>query len=108
MEEKIVEIVLGIFILYLSYQIGIKKNVSLLHSYHYTNLDISCKNDFCKRIGVSQALVGVGILCMPILNGIGFEDVSYYIGLFITSVGMVLSLFYIIRYNGHLISFRKK
>ena len=39
LEELIVEIVIGLFLLFTSYQIGIKENITLLHGYHYTKLD---------------------------------------------------------------------
>ena len=38
LEELIVEIVIGLFLLFISYQIGIKENITLLHGYHYTCL----------------------------------------------------------------------
>ena len=34
LEELIVEIVIGLFLLFTSYQIGIKENITLLHGYH--------------------------------------------------------------------------
>lgn len=33
LEELIVEIVIGLFLLFTSYQIGIKENITLLHGY---------------------------------------------------------------------------
>ena len=39
LEELIVEIVIGLFLLFTSYQIGIKENITLLHGYLYTQLD---------------------------------------------------------------------
>ena len=39
LEELIVEIVIGLFLLFTSYQKGIKENITLLHGYHYTQLD---------------------------------------------------------------------
>ena len=38
-EEVVVEIVMGLFLLFLSYQVGIKENITFLHSYHYTHLN---------------------------------------------------------------------
>ena len=35
LEELIVEIVIGLFLLFTSYQIGIKENITLLHGYRY-------------------------------------------------------------------------
>ena len=44
LEELIVEIVIGLFLLFTSYQIGIKENITLLHGYHYTQLCKFCSN----------------------------------------------------------------
>lgn len=40
LEELIVEIVIGLFLLFTSYQIGIKENITLLHGYHCTSQHI--------------------------------------------------------------------
>ena len=45
LEELIVEIVIGLFLLFTSYQIGIKENITLLHGYHYTQLDPKDKKE---------------------------------------------------------------
>ena len=52
LEELIVEIVIGLFLLFTSYQIGIKENITLLHGYHYTQLDPKDKKVFTKKIGI--------------------------------------------------------
>lgn len=66
LEELIVEIVIGLFLLFISYQIGIKENITLLHGYHYTQLDPKDKKVFTKKIGIGTLLVSIGILVMPI------------------------------------------
>ena len=48
-EEVVVEIVMGLFLLFLSYQVGIKENITFLHSYHYTHLNPKDKKAFTKR-----------------------------------------------------------
>ena len=68
LEELIVEIVIGLFLLFISYQIGIKENITLLHGYHYTQLDPKDKKVFTKKIGIGTLLVSIGILVMPIIN----------------------------------------
>ena len=68
LEELIVEIVIGLFLLFTSYQIGIKENITLLHGYHYTQLDPKDKKVFTKKIGIGTLLVSIGILVMPIIN----------------------------------------
>ena len=49
LEELIVEIVIGLFLLFISYQIGIKENITLLHGYHYTQLDPKDKKGVYKK-----------------------------------------------------------
>ena len=90
LEELIVEIVIGLFLLFISYQIGIKENITLLHGYHYTQLDPKDKKVFTKKIGIGTLLVSIGILVMPIINLISHSELGYYIGLILIVVGVVL------------------
>ncbi len=39
LQEIITEIILGLLLIFISYQVGCKGNFSLIHSYHYGNLD---------------------------------------------------------------------
>ena len=45
-EEIIGELLIGLFLLFIAYQVGIKGDITLLHSYHYTNLDPKNKKKF--------------------------------------------------------------
>ena len=101
LEELIVEIVIGLFLLFTSYQIGIKENITLLHGYHYTQLDPKDKKVF------TTLLVSIGILVMPIINLISHSELGYYIGLILIFVGVFYIIFIIVKYNGKLISFKK-
>ena len=83
LEELIVEIVIGLFLLFTSYQIGIKE------------------------IGIGTLLVSIGILVMPIINLISHSELGYYIGLILIVVGVFYIIFIIVKYNGKLISFKK-
>ena len=107
LEELIVEIVIGLFLLFTSYQIGIKENITLLHGYHYTQLDPKDKKVFTKKIGIGTLLVSIGILVMPIINLISHSELGYYIGLILIVVGVFYIIFIIVKYNGKLISFKK-
>ena len=108
LEELIVEIVIGLFLLFISYQIGIKENITLLHGYHYTQLDPKDKKVFTKKIGIGTLLVSIGILVMPIINLISHSELGYYIGLILIVVGVFYIIFIIVKYNGKLISFRRQ
>ena len=47
-------------LIHISYQIGIKENITLLHGYHYTQLDPKDKKVFTKKIGIGTLLVSIG------------------------------------------------
>ena len=93
LEELIVEIVIGLFLLFTSYQIGIKENITLLHGYHYTQLDPKDKKVFTKKIGIGTLLVSIGILVMPIINLISHSELGYYIGLILIFAGVFYIIF---------------
>lgn len=103
LEELIVEIVIGLFLLFTSYQIGIKENITLLHGYHYTQLDPKDKKVFTKKIGIGTLLVSIGILVMPIINLISHSELGYYIGLILIVVGVFYIIFIIVKYNGNIL-----
>ena len=87
LEELIVEIVIGLFLLFTSYQIGIKENITLLHGYHYTQLDPKDKKVFTKKIGIGTLLVSIGILVMPIINLISHSEL---VGVYFQALGKKL------------------
>lgn len=107
LEELIAEIIVGLFLLFISYQIGIKGNITLLHGYHYTQLDPKDKKIFTQKIGIATLLIGIGTLIMPIINLISRSESGYYIGLLLIIIGVLYMIFIIIKYNGTLISFKK-
>ena len=49
LEELIVEIVIGLFLLFTSYQIGIKENITLLHVIIIHNLTLKIKRCLQKK-----------------------------------------------------------
>lgn len=105
-EEIVVEIVIGLFLLFLSYQVGIKENITFLHSYHYAHLDPKDKKVFAKRIGKGGLLVSIGVIVMPIINLIAKSELGYYLGLGLIIIGTLYIIFIIIKYNGKIISFK--
>ena len=107
LEELIVEIVIGLFLLFTSHQIGIKESITLLHGYHYTQLEPKDHKVFTRKIGIATFLVSIGILVMPIINLISHSELGYYIGLILIVVGVFYIIFIIVKYNGKLISFKK-
>ncbi len=107
-EEVVVEIVMGLFLLFLSYQVGIKKKILL--SYIVIIIHISTqkiKSVYKKRIGIGSLLVSIGVIAMPIINLISHSELGYYIGLTLIVVGVFYIIFITVKYNGKLISFKK-
>lgn len=107
-EEIIAELAIGIFLIFLSYQVGMKRNIALLHSYHYTNLDPKDLKKFTQKMGLSNLLVGSGIIMIPVINLISESELGYYVGVFMIFLGVFFLIFFIVKYNGKLISFKKK
>lgn len=107
-EEIIVELVLGIFLLFIAFQVGCKGNIQLIHKYHYTNLDSKDVKSYTRKMGIGAMIVGIGIILMPIINLISHSDAGYYIGLTAIIVGTIFLVIIVIKYNGTLFSFRRK
>lgn len=107
-EEMIVELVLGAFLIFMSYQIGRKGNLALLHWYHYTNLKPEDRGIFAKRIGGGTFLTGAGVFVMPVLNLISGSELGYYAGAAMIGLGVCCLLFFIIKYNGSLTGLRRR
>ena len=107
-EEMIAELVIGIFLIFLSYQVGMKGNIALLHSYHYTNLDPKDHKTFTQKIGLSNLLVSIGVIMIPAINLISKSELGYYVGVVMIFLGIFFIIFFIVTYNGKLISFKKK
>lgn len=107
MEEVIAELLIGAFLIFISYQIGCKGNIQLVHSYHYTNLSKENKQQFTKWLGIGNFLVGLGVFCIPIINWILGHDIGDYFGLAAMIAGVAIMVWTIIKYNGALISFKK-
>lgn len=108
MAELLVEGILGLFILYLSYEIGWKGNIRLIHSYHYTHVSQEDIEPFTRKMGIGGALTGGGLLVMPLLDLTLGHEIGYWAGLAGISAGMALMLWTTIRYNGSLFGLRKK
>lgn len=106
--EWIVEILVGVLILYVSYQVGWKGNIRLLHGYHYLNVSSQNIQPFSRNMGIGGVIVGLGIAGMPIINWLTKWDFGYYIGLGAVVIGVIWMACTVIKYNGTLISFRRK
>ena len=106
--EWFVEILVGMLILYVSYQVGWKGNVRLLHGCHYLNVSSRNIQPFTRKMGIGGVIVGFGIVSMPIINWLTKWDLGYYMGLGAVVIGVIWMACTVIKYNGALISFRRK
>lgn len=108
MEEFWVELLLGAFLLFTSFQIGWKENLHLIHSYHYRNVAPEDLSQFARKLGLAGLIVGVGIMLMPIMNRLADFELGYYLGLAAIVIGIILMLYTIIKYNGSIFGLRRK
>lgn len=107
-EEIIGELIIGVFLLFTAFQIGCKGNIQLIHSYHYTNLDPKDLKIYTKKMGIGSAVVGAGVFLIPVINLISHSDAGYYVGFISVIAGTLYLIMVIVKYNGTLISFRRK
>lgn len=107
-EECMFEILVGIFLIYIGYQIGWRGNIRLLHSYHYLNVSEQDVKPFTQKVGIGTIVIGAGILVMPLINWLIGSEIGYYIGAASMAIGVILMICTIIKYNGALISFHRK
>lgn len=107
-EEIIGELIIGIFLLFIAFQVGCKGNIQLIHSYHYTNLDPKDQKSYLKKMGIGASIVGIGVILIPPINLLSHSDAGYYVGLISIIIGTLFLIITIIKYNGTLFSFRKK
>ena len=82
-----------------AYLIGIKEQITLLHSYHIKRIKENDKRIFAKKIGVGQLVLGLGFLIMPTVRLLFKVHIGYIIGTIITLLGTVYIIAVIIRYN---------
>lgn len=106
-EEFIGEILLGVFIIFIGYQIGYKGNIRLVHSYHYGNIEPKDIKQFTKKMGIGTMCVGIGIILMPIINCLIGYELGYYFGLVLVIIGVIMMMHTILKYNRVLFSLKK-
>ena len=99
--EIIIETLLGILLIVFAYLIGCKGQIQLLHSYHYQNVSEEDKKPYTQKMGIGNAILGIGILTMPYLNLI-YMPLGYYTVIPFIIVGIVWMIVYTIKYNGSL------
>ena len=99
MIEYIIEIIIGIIIIVVGIMIY-KGNINLIHNYHYLHVAEKDKPVFCRKMGLRTALVGLGVLIMPILNYFVKVPLGYWVGFIVIIISIIITLMTIKKYNG--------
>lgn len=100
--EWICELLIGGFLMWTGYQIGYKKNLSLLHRTHTVNVSEEDKKPFSRGMGTGSFAIGAGIFFMPIINTLIGNQMGYKVGLALILLGVFLMLHMVFNFNGSL------
>ena len=94
-----IEETVGVLLIVLGLVIWIKKAVSLLHTYHYKHVEEEDIPAYCRVIGISLILMGVGLCATGVLNL--FESAWWWIPFTVGFVvGIAVFIFAQKKYNG--------
>ncbi|MGN0696719.1 MAG: hypothetical protein ACI4J5_08150 [Oscillospiraceae bacterium] len=97
--ETIILVAAGLLLLAFGYLIGIKHKIDLVHSYHYKRVKEEDKPDFCRKIGLGNAIIGGAILLIPLLTVlIGAAAALIIAGIASAAAGYIV-ISTIIKYN---------
>lgn len=96
----IITTIVGIFLIIVGILLKKKHWISLIHSYHYTNVKEDDKLAYTDKIGKAIIIIGMGIFLTGIINWITFS----FWGLFVFAIsflwGMILVLKVQKKFNG--------
>lgn len=97
--DSLVTAFVGLVLLGMGYFIGVKQKIGLVHSYHYKNVAEEDKPDFCKKVGLGNVIIGIAVLCVPVLRPqIGESAALAIAGVAAVGAG-VLVISTILKYN---------
>lgn len=68
MERIVISIIIGCSLCFISYLVGVKKQVGLIHSYHYNNVSKEHLNIFTKLMGLGILICSIGVLSVGVLD----------------------------------------
>lgn len=102
MERMISICIAGLILMVISYFIGYKGKVELLHSYHYKKTSPDNVKIFTRKIGLGLFVIGLGMLVTSIIGLLGYERLGVGIGISSAVVGVVFLIYVTIKYNGSL------
>ena len=108
MFDVILEIIAGLFFLFLGFFIGKKQRIDFLHSYHYINVVKEDIPAFTKRMGIALAILGLLIFTKPLLDTTLGKKMEGYILIPFVIIDILIMLGITIYYNGSIFGIRKK
>lgn len=68
MFELVLMVVLGLLFLYLGWCIWKRKEITLIHSYHYKKVSEEDKKDYTEEMGKSIIVLGIGMILTGIID----------------------------------------
>ncbi len=100
--ENIITAAVGVLLIVMSYFIGIRKSVRLVHSYHYKRVSQNDIPSFCKGVGSGNLIVGIGLVIFPIMNFFIGEVIGLCVTGIMIVIGIIIAISTIIKYNNGL------
>ncbi len=96
-------VAVGIPMLYYAYAISIKKDVKVIHEYHYQNMKKEDLNGYLETMGIGTFIIGATLLIQAGIICIfkSFHLYALFIGLF-AGIGIMIYAQY--KYNGSMFS----
>ena len=67
----------AIALIVIGYLIGVKKKITLLHDYHYTNVTKDNRAIFCSLSGLGVGFIGTGLLITAVMLAISDSVLSF-------------------------------
>lgn len=96
-------VAVGILMLYYAYAISIKKDVKVIHEYHYQNMKKEDLYGYLRTLGIGTFIIGATLLIQAGIICIfkSFHLYALFIGLF-AGIGIMIYAQY--KYNGSMFS----
>lgn len=102
MEKMLASVVVGSFIIILSYFVGKKGNLELLHSYHWKKVKPKDYKVFAKYMGCQLFVIGLSMLCLPVYSEFFGNRIGELIMISILCLSVLCMILTTIKYNGSL------
>ena len=93
---------IGLLLIYTGCLIWQKKQINILHKYHYRNVREEDKESYATVIGVGSCVMGAGIFAVPYLNLLSGTALGWYICGAALILGIGIMIFSQFKFNGGL------